>query len=83
MADTKTLLYATFAGAATGAVAWFLLRPIVDKGIESSLRTQLERQIPEQLNRELDSKLRQYGFTPETGQQIARLLATLDRTGIL
>lgn len=81
MSDGKTLVLASLAGIATGTLAWFVLKPVVDRQIESSVRTQLERQIPEQLSRELDAKLRAYGITPEATSALARLVQGAARSG--
>lgn len=81
--DKSALLAGAAGGLLTGTVAWFLLRPIVNKQMEDELRTQLRQQIPAQLNASLDQKLRQYGFTPETGRQVARLLQLADQSGLI
>lgn len=81
--DRSALVAGAAGGILTGTVAWFILRPVVNKQMEDQLREQLRQQIPAQLNATLDTKLRQYGFTPETGRQVARLLELADRSGLI
>lgn len=81
--DKQNLLTAVIAGAVTGSLAWLVLKPVVNSQMETAIREQLQTQLPQQLNAQLDTKLRQYGFTPETGQQVARLIAAASRTGVI
>lgn len=81
--DKNNLIYAAVAGAITGSLAWLVLKPFVDRQMEDGIRQQLQVQLPQQLSAQLDTKLAQYGITPELGQQVTRLVQTATRTGVL
>lgn len=81
--DKQNLLFAAIAGAVTGSLAWFALKPFVEHQMETAIRDQLRTQLPQQLSAQLDTKLASYGFTPQTGQQVASLIAAASRSGIL
>jgi hypothetical protein len=81
--DRTSLFTSAVAGAVAGSLAWFVLKPFVDRQMEAGIREQLQTQLPQQLNAQLDTKLRQYGFTPETGRQVASLISAVSRTGVI
>ena len=76
-------MFAALAGAVTGSIAWFALKPLVDRQLKAQIRTELATQLPAQLRTQLDTKLASYGITPATGAQIARLLQLTAGSGAI
>lgn len=73
-----TVVIAGAAGAGTAFAFWLLFRIGIDRQVTQTI----EREVPPRIRAELDTKLRQYGLTPEVGAAIARLTSTLDQAGI-
>lgn len=66
------------AGGATAFAFWALFRFAVDRQVTQTI----EREVPPRVRAELDTKLRQYGLTPEVGAAISRLTGQLDQAGV-
>lgn len=49
----------------------------------TAIRTEVQSQVPPVVRRELESTLRRYNITPNTGRQISTVLDAADRIGII
>lgn len=94
----RALALGALGGAAAAGAAWVVIDRLIDKRFErealdlidaarprlrKEIRTELEREIPDQVKKAIDDKLSSYGITPETGRQIASVLDTADNWGLI
>lgn len=94
----KTLLMGAAGGAVVGFAAYLIIGRYMDAKLAeggramlasaegelgTSLRAQLDRQIPPLVHQQMTQTLNGYGLTPQTGQQIARVLSSAERYGLL
>lgn len=51
--------------------------------LQQQIRTAVQREVPPTVRSTLETTLREYGLTPETGRQMSSILAAADRMGII
>jgi hypothetical protein len=94
---TEILLYAAV-GAAGGAIVttigWAVFSRMLNKQFQDaagdfvrqggvSLQRTLDTEIPQRVRETMDQRLREAGFTADTGRQLAAILAGADRIGLI
>jgi len=55
----------------------------VDTALENTMRATIDREVPPRVRAELDAKFAELGIDRTTGTRINRLLASMDRAGVL
>lgn len=79
----KTALVGAVAGGFTVGLIMIFASKKVDEQLERVLKQTVDREVPPRVRAELESTLRGYGLTPETGQRINQLLRSADRLGVI
>ena len=51
--------------------------------LRTQIRTEVQAQVPPVVRRELETTLRRYNITPDTGRQISSTLALVERLGLI
>jgi hypothetical protein len=86
----RSILYAGLGGAVGATVLWFIASRLIDaqlqRGVSSiapEIASAVQREVPPVVRRELESTLRRYNITPETGRQISSILNAFSASGLL
>ena len=86
----KSLVWGAVGGGVAAGIVWFLANRAIDQqlrqgaaGLEPQVREAVQAAVPPAVRTELESTLRRYNITPETGQRISTLLNAAGAVGLV
>jgi hypothetical protein len=86
----RPVLFALLGGATGATVLWFIASRALDAQLRGGvaqitpeISAAVQREVPPAVRAEMESTLRRYNITPQTGQQISSILNLVAGTGLL
>ena len=86
----NSLMWGAIGGGVAAGLVWIIANRAIDQqlrqgasSLEPQVRAAVREQVPPAVRAELESTLRRYNITPETGQRISTLLGAADSLGLM